>query len=278
MYTLANDQLSLAILDPIADQARLGTRYVAGGYIYQVTDAARGPLLSGPAYPAPEPPVFDGQGLPEAFRDGLGPQGADALFLVPGVGLVTRQAPAAHEVRELREPCVWQVAKGRGQIEFATTQSLGDFGLELVRVVALTGRTITSTTTLRNKGRAEIPFRWFPHPFYPLTADGECCRFSVPVSFPENPGYHWAPSGYIARKLEAWDSARGYFQALTYEARGRVQVAQRHPLLGITLATCNYTPTSIPIWGNRNTFSFEPYFERTLWPAQEATWGMTYDL
>ncbi|MFH1084355.1 MAG: hypothetical protein V1772_01145, partial [Chloroflexota bacterium] len=177
----------------------------------------------------------------------------------------------------VREYCVWQVTKAPGRIEMSTTQALGDYALELVRVVTLAGRTVASTTTLRNKTRGELPFRWFPHPFYPLTADGELCRFSVPVSFPENPGYQWAPSGYIARKLEGWDTARGHFQGLTYVATGKVQVAQRHPILGLTLATCDYTPTSIPIWGNRNTFSFEPYYERSLWPGQEATWGMIYD-
>ena len=70
MYALTNESLSVAILDPQADQGRFGTRYCTGGYIYQVVDAQRGELLSGPTYPASFN-WFDGQGIPDAFN--LGP-------------------------------------------------------------------------------------------------------------------------------------------------------------------------------------------------------------
>jgi hypothetical protein len=33
----------------------------------------------------------------------------------------------------------------------------------------------------------------------------------------------------------------------------------------------------MPIWGNANTFSWEPYFERTLAMAQTAEWWVDYD-
>jgi hypothetical protein len=31
------------------------------------------------------------------------------------------------------------------------------------------------------------------------------------------------------------------------------------------------------VWGNRFTFSFEPYYERNLQPTESARWSMTYD-
>lgn len=272
MYHLKNAQLDVSILDPVADQIRLGSRYCSGGYIYQVTDSALGALCSGPAYPAEFPPVFDGQGLPEAFRDGLGPGGDDAVILAIGVGLVTRKA------REVKQYCQWQVTQAANMIQMKTTQVHLDWSLELTRTVTLENRTVKSETRLKNTGRGEMPFRWFPHPFFPLTPNGECCKFSVPVSFPENPGYTWAPSGFIARKLENWEnSPRGFFQGLNFEPQGKITVVQRHPTLGLVVATCNYCVTSLPIWGNRNTFSFEPYYESAVWFGQELVWDITYD-
>ena len=60
MLTLAGDGLTLELLDPIADARKLGSRYCSGGYVWQVSDARHGPLLSGPRFPDAEPPVFDG--------------------------------------------------------------------------------------------------------------------------------------------------------------------------------------------------------------------------
>ncbi|MEC7281971.1 MAG: hypothetical protein VXU50_07875, partial [Verrucomicrobiota bacterium] len=66
VYTLQNEVLSVDVLDPVADRERFGTRYCTGGYIFQVTDANYGPLLSGPTYPDSFN-TYDGQGIPDAF-------------------------------------------------------------------------------------------------------------------------------------------------------------------------------------------------------------------
>jgi len=71
MFLLTNPELTVSILDPVADVARLGSRYVTGGYIWQVTDSQAGELLSGPEYPR-EPNSFDGQGAPDFFIRALG--------------------------------------------------------------------------------------------------------------------------------------------------------------------------------------------------------------
>src|SRR6266567_1051673 len=104
MLTLSNDQLVVSILDPVDDRPRLGSRYVTGGYVYDVTDRKLGVVTSGPGYPDEVfPPVFDGQGLPEAFPGFLwtGIEGEGSIprsepgtkMLVIGVGLVTATPP-----------------------------------------------------------------------------------------------------------------------------------------------------------------------------------------
>ena len=50
-YYLGNDDLTVSILDPIADRERMGTRYCTGGYIFQAADRIHRYLMSGPTYP-----------------------------------------------------------------------------------------------------------------------------------------------------------------------------------------------------------------------------------
>jgi len=287
MLSLRNDHLDVSILDPIQDQARLGSRYCTGGYVYQVADHRLGVLTSGPGYPAEEyPPVFDGQGLPEAFRDPLWP-GADSAspdsrpapgttMLMLGVGLV--QAPTSGQAREMPvlEFCRWEIGRSPTKVLMQTRQQLAGWALELTRELTLANRTLRSETRLVNVGQDPIHFRWFPHPFFP-NPQGECCKFNVPVACPENPGYELLDNGFIQMKLDhPWDR-RGHFQALQFAPDERLVTLQKHPKLGLLAATCSYVPTFLPIWGNCNCFSFEPYTEQTVAPGTEARWSITYD-
>jgi hypothetical protein len=98
MIELENGLLRVEVLHPSGDARRLGSRYCHGGFVWQVSEHRRGeagpkPLLSGPVFPA-EPPVFDGQGLPEAFQPlpivpGGGASAATKFATVPGVGRVS---------------------------------------------------------------------------------------------------------------------------------------------------------------------------------------------
>jgi hypothetical protein len=270
MYTLSSTDLQVEVLDPLADQARFGPRYCTGGYIFQITDARHGPLLAGPTYPA-DFNWFDGQGIPDAFnlaplRD---PASTSAEALIIGVGLCELQP------RQVREFCGWEVEHAPAAIRMRTAQAFQEFALELERTVSLSARSVRSTTRLKNSGSWALPLCWFPHPFFPQPQGDELCRFNLDVRMPDNPGYILAESGFIARK--AWPSQKGFYQALDHAPTSNLVVLQRHPALGLVAATCSYTPSFFPIWGNQHTFSWEPFLERTLAVGQELTWWIDYD-
>jgi len=234
MYTISNGSLEVSILDPVADQERFGTRYCTGGYIFQISDVDRGDLLSGPTFPESFN-TYDGQGIPDAFR--LGPlregDAVDGPVLIIGTGLCDLQ-----EDRVL-EFCQWTIAAGPDRVAMRTQQAIGSVSLELERVVSLQGRTVRSVTRLKNTGGRPLPFRWFPHPFFPQTDTDELCRFNVPVSFPENAGYDVAESGFIRRLGWPWDA--GHYQALDCAGDNALSVVQKHPKLGLVAATCSHS-------------------------------------
>ena len=268
MFTLKNDTLEVVVLDPVADSGRFGTRYCTGGYIFQVTDATHGPLMTGPTYPDAFD-WFNGQGIPDAFN--LAPlkvaEGNTAMLL--GIGLCDLQK------NEIEELCKWQVAQTDGQIKFTTQHVFQDWAVDLVRTVKLINRTIRSETEVRNVGKKFLPISWFPHPFYPHPNTDELLKLNIPVTFGESSGYVQAESGFIARK--GWPWTNGHYQALDHAAANALVVIQRHPKLGQVTATCSYIPTFFPIWGNPITFSWEPFYERTVAPGQSASWTIDYD-
>lgn len=287
MLTLSNDQLVVSVLHPEEDQARLGARYCVGGYVYDVTDRRLGVITSGPGYPREDPPpAFDGQGLPEAFPTplwvGMFPADPDSRpeagtrVLVIGVGMV--EATAAEKIREMpvQEYCPWQIHQTPTRLRMTTQQAHAGWELGLTRDLTLINRTLISETRLVNTGRDPISFRWFPHPFFP-NPRGECCKFNLAVSMPENAGYRLLDSGFVEAKPEATWNRVGHFQALTFSPTDRLVVVQRHPTLGLLTAICSFTPSWLPIWGNCNTFSFEPYLSQTVEPGAEASWSISYD-
>jgi hypothetical protein len=267
MLTLVNDSLNVSVLHPVADRQHLWTRYCHGGYIYQVTDARHGPLLSGPEYPGPFVP-FNGQGIPDAFN--LSPLiergAASSLALLIGIGLCDL---AADQVLEF---CEWEIQSAPERLEFRTRQAFAGYGLELERTLILMGRTLRSSTRLVNIGQAPIPVVWFPHPFYPMPPTEELCRLNIEVSLPTNPGYVLAPNGWIHRAGQP-----GHYQPLHHHARAPLTILQRHPVVGLVAGTCSYVPAFFPIWGNANTFSWEPFLERTVAARQTLDWWIDYD-
>ncbi len=282
MYQLESVALSVSILDPVADQARLGSRYCAGGYIYQVTDADRGELFTGPQYPDPNPDVFDGQGAPDMFYTPLGAEEAkvgDDVGVI-GVGRVRRTSPIepfyVRHNPEVSEHLTWQVQAATSTITMRTAQTFRNWAYELTRTVTLEGRTLHSTTTIANSGTAMLPVRWFAHPFFPLTSDRVYCRFSMPVAMPENAGYFINEQGFICQRAEH-DWQRGFYQGLDYTKPDHgITITQKHPHVGEVTTTTDFAPDYLPIWSNANTFSFEPYFDAKLTQGEVAAWCIRY--
>lgn len=268
MFTLANGQLSVELLDPTDDRELLGARYCAGGYVFQVTDPAVGALLSGPTYPDSFN-VYDGQGIPDSFALAPLETGTDERALVLGVGVC--------EAGTVLEPCEWRVEERASSVRFTTRHVVHHWVIEVRRTVRLLGRTVRSRTTVRNLGTVRFPIVWFPHPFFPHPAYGEddLLKLNIPVGVPRNEGYELARSGYLRRRNWPWTEP--HYQALDLVHSREVVVLQRHPLLGQVSATTDYVPTYFPIWGNENTVSWEPMIERTIAPGQKVRWGLDYD-
>ena len=269
MFTLSNDQLSVKLLDPAIDRARFGARYCTGGYIFQVSDRQLGDLMTGPTFPESFN-VFDGQGIPDSFsRAPLRDPSDPTRALVIGVGLCR---PVDAIVDEF---CTWDVDTSDETVLFQTRQLLPPFGLTLRREVSLRRRTIRSLTEVVNTGSVGFQISWFPHPFFPQPEDDELCRVSTPVDVRDNEGYERALSGFIRRRGWPWQT--DHYLALDHQASSPLTVLQRHPKVGLVAGSTSYVPRFLPIWGNPNTFSWEPYFENTIAPGQRLSWWMTYD-
>lgn len=280
MYTLANGELSVAILDPVADRDRCGSRYIVGGYIYQITDATKGELLSGPEYPNPRPNLFDGQGAPDHFVTVLGeaPVGGEVAGI--GVGRIRRKsAEEPFSVRHNPEVAYflpWGVSQQPGSIAMQTEDAFKDWAYHLTRTVSLHERTVQVQTAIENRGTAALPIRWYAHPFFPLTPDRVYCKISPPVTVPENPGYFLNEEGFICQKPD-YEWPKGHFQLLEYDKDGEsMTFTQRHPLVGEVTAVTDFMPDWLPIWSNHRTFSFEPYYIRELAAGESAAWSIVY--
>jgi hypothetical protein len=280
VFTLESPELALKILDPEADRAKLGSRYCSGGYVWQVEDARHGALLSGPCFPDPEPPPFDGQGLPEVFEIALGQDRArvgDDVWVI-GVGRVRREsATAPFHVRDnptVVERARWSVEHSPLAVTMRSREAFSEVELELERTVALDGRVLTSTTVLRNLGGRDIVVRWFAHPFFPWAEPTEL-HSSLELSLPENPGFFRNAHGAVEQNRDhAW--ANGCYVVPRVALGGELTVSQSHPTLGKVEVSCRFPLAWLALWGNERTVSFEPFHATVLPPSGASRWAMEY--
>ncbi|MEO6005091.1 MAG: hypothetical protein ABIZ04_08125 [Opitutus sp.] len=277
MFHLANAELSVDLVDPAREQTLLGTRFCTGGFVWQVTDAAVGPLLTGPQWPNPSPDPFDSQGLPESFRhrtrDGRpltwhGPRGV-AL----GIGELETDASGAVKVVA---PCEWTVARRDAQVRFETRQNAAGFVYELVRTITLDGRALTSTSTLTNHGEAPLLLEWFAHPFFALNNGRATVTVPAESRLADNPGF--LLSGNVLTQKRRFEHYKdGHMDFLHLPPKLSPTFRVDHPALQSITLTASFAPSECLIWGNNVTFSIEPYQTLILAPGETREWNLRYD-
>lgn len=278
MLSLSNSALTVLLLDPRSPetQALQGTRYCWGGYIWQVRDAT-GDLVAGPEYPEPQPTPFNGQGLPEAFRVRefetgrlLTAVGHDGIVI--GAGTV---ALGEKNSLGLVAPAQWVVTQRPNAIEFQTTQSFGDWMVDLTRTVTLQEREIISATRLRNLGSAVLPLQWFPHPFFQLVNGRISGRLPRDFKVADNPGFSLADGAFAMQ--QSFPAGGGSHFQLLQVAPVPLDATFSHPRLSFVRMRVDYVATRIPVWANHHTFSIEPYLQTELAPGSERAWSTRYE-
>jgi len=260
----------------VADADRLGTRYVSGGYVYQVTDNEQGDLLAGPVFPTDPPPVFHGQGMPEAFRESLGP--VDGRQLVIGNSIIEEERdPGQMNTWRVHERCDWEVDRETpSQLRMQTRQSLGDWSLQLERRLVLNERGLLTETRVTNDGCAPLPLVWYAHPFLPWPQDGICGSFSFAMTLPDNPGFAVDGENQIVRIADHDWGEKGQFVQIEGCAGKELRARYHHPVTGNLLVISDFKMSQMPIWGNDCTVSFEPFMEHDLAPATTVSWSLVY--
>jgi hypothetical protein len=281
MMVLENSELCVSILHPLDDQDRLGVRFCSGGYVYQVDDKKKGPLFSGPEYPSAAPSVINGQGMPDVFQftQYENPDECPPAKMIIGVGVLNNVPPQKasdiHFSLPVSERCQWEVAAEADAVTMTTTQSYAGRSLELARVLRLRERTLTSTTRLKNSGTGAMMFRWFAHPFFPRISGGESCMPGFTYALPQNAGFYVDGDGAVGLH-ETFDWNVGWYQLLEGVEGQLFSVRQRHPLCGEVRVDGDFPMHRVALWANRNTFSIEPFLQRTLHAGEEYEWTLSY--
>ncbi len=278
MLTLANAELTVDLLNPAAEHARLGPRFCWGGFIWQVHDRSVGTLLTGPEWPDVSPQPHNGQGLPESFRHST-TTGQPLLWdgsvgLAPGAGALGRDAQGAVIVTE---PCAWQVEQEPARAVFRTEQVVGRWSYALERIIELRGRRLVSRSRLTNRGTDPLKLEWFAHPFFALQGDG-LLRATLPpdVSLADNPGYLLS-NGELTLRRAYVGVHDGHLVHLGLPADKPFVVTVSHPKLTAVRFATDFAPFKCVLWANGNTLSFEPFLELALGPGESRAWTLTYD-
>ncbi|PTX94469.1 hypothetical protein [Opitutus sp. ER46] len=279
MLSLANPYLRVDLLDPtgIEDAATLGQRFGWGGYIWQVYEHGRTPLLAGPQWPDPQPSPFNGQGLPEALRhrtrDGQPLTWSGSEGAAFGIGALRADADGT---THLTASCAWEIECTPHRAVFFTRDAVAGFSYSLRREIELAGRTLHSRTLLKNEGRSPIALQWFAHPFFPLVDGLASAVLPRGATLPENPGFT-VQDGRLLQRRRFTGEKDGHFDVLQFDPAQPFQVRFAHPRLEYVDLIADFPPSEVVLWGNSNTFSIEPYLALRLAPGESRAWGLRYD-
>jgi hypothetical protein len=281
MLHLTHGALRVDLLDPTTEAARLGPRFCAGAYIWQIHDAIAGPLLSGPEGSAPNPDPFNGHGLPESFRERTragnpmlwSSDGSEAL--APGVGRLVRRE--GHVV--IAEPCIWHIILTPTIAEFRTEHAAAGRACAVTRRVELRDRTLLSRSQLTNTGSSPLNLQWFAHPFFALGDDGRAdAKVPAGSTLPPDSGFVLEADNQLRPARAHIGKDDGAFALLSLPPDQPLDTTLSHPRLptGIRFST-TFVPTECPVWINGHTFSIEPYQDLALKPGESKDWTLTYE-
>jgi hypothetical protein len=242
-----------------------------------VHDASRGPLLSGPEFPKPDPAAFNGQGLPESFRHRTRAGAPLTWSGDTGLGLGTGiLAAAAEATAVVRDPCAWTVSRLPNQLVFQTRQAAAGLAYELTRKVELRGREVGSYNQLTNVGAQPLVLQWFAHPFWMLT--GHRARIALPAgtTVPENSGFALAPDGTLTFKRPFEREEDSQFALLALPPCRPLTLTIDHPKLAGMRFETSFAPDECPVWANAHTVSVEPYLNLRLAPGETRHWHLQH--
>ena len=284
MLHLRNDQLAVEILDPVADRDKLGTRFCAGGQIFQVTDHRHGPLLSGPTYPDSYN-TFDSQGLPDGFTiyPGLEEHVIGDRVMAIGVGLA-RYTHAVGDIfprtnREVAAWLDWRLQEIPGGMRFEADHDYDGFGYRMGRDITLENRRIRVATTLQGTGARDLPVQWFAHPFYPFPKNG--IAGDIPSDFEPNEAFGRGGNGHMILRCTPDKGPLDPFRTFmdgrpTPPADGPLVIRVNHDRIGAAGVVCEFSVDRLPCWYNHQTFSPEPYLTTTLKQGERVDWAIMY--
>ncbi len=279
MLYLKNNLLKVSIIDPRSDQERMGPRFCSGVHVWQIEKKDRGPLLSGPFYPEPDPPVSDGQGLPEVFQPAL----IDSSIrdgdptLVMGVGEVAYHSDITIMRRRTSviSFCDWEVDPAPDSILMIARQKFHPWSFNLVRNVLLIDNHLDIATIIQNSSDRDLPFRWFAHPFFQLPGAGACARLLFDATLSQGNGFRLTEDGMLFMD-GAPSPGDDYYQTFKDVFGETLKATIYHPS-GCTIRIAGAFPMSkTALWANDKTFSIEPFFERKIAPGRQISWNLVY--
>lgn len=269
MFILKNATLEVEIIDPMKNKELLGTRFCTGGQIFQVKNSRREDLLSGPTFPKTYN-TFDSQGIPDCFN---GMPLVDYSLnaeegIIIGIGLCNLKT------NKVKTPCIWQTITSNNTMLFSTKHDYGCFSMTLERKITLENNQITVETEVSNQGEKNIIINWYPHPFFPHMDQAEICTPFFPFTIENNnPGYKKERESILWKNQP---DENGFFYAAEIPPIAGFSIDIKHPICSKITMRGSFPITSLPMWGNTNTFSLEPYLEKTLFPHTSQRWSVSY--
>jgi hypothetical protein len=105
-----------------------------------------------------------------------------------------------------------------------------------------------------------------PHPFYPWPRCEAVLKTNLDLTVQDGP-FAVDDVGWLRQQSsegESWPGDSSGMAFLAHKGGAPLMLIQNHPLVGMVAAQCSFTPAFFPVWGNQRTFSWEPYFERTV--------------